>query len=100
LTAPVLVTGTTASELSRRGIIFKTREVNALQERIANFWAQGQGKVRPLYAVIKEHGLNGLRKVIQEQAPVLWAKAQEKAEAAWQQVTAKVKGVPGFQDRR
>jgi hypothetical protein len=95
LTAPVLRTGTTASELSRRGVILQTREVTTLQEKLAIFWAQAQEKVRPLYTEVKEHGLSGLRKVIREQGPRLWIRVQEQARAAWQWLTAQVEAVPG-----
>jgi hypothetical protein len=91
------MTGTTVSELSRRGVILETREVNTLKEELAGFWIKIQEKLQPHWAEIKEHGLAGLRKVIREQVPVLWSKAQEKAMAAWQRMTAKIKAVPGSQ---
>jgi ABC-type transport system involved in cytochrome bd biosynthesis fused ATPase/permease subunit len=69
--------------------------VITLKGKSAALWIQIREQLRPHWAEIKELGLSGLWKVIREQGPVLWAKTQEQAKAAWQWVTAKVKAVPG-----
>jgi hypothetical protein len=65
-----------------------------LKTKLVALWAQAQEKGRPLYAEVKERGLNGLRTVIRQQGPVLWAKVKEEAKIGWQWVMVKVKAVP------
>jgi hypothetical protein len=68
--------------------------VITLKEKLAALWIQIREQLQPHWAEIKERGLAGLRRVIREQGPMIWSKAQEQAKAGWQWVTAKIKAVP------
>jgi hypothetical protein len=58
-----------------------------VKEKLAALWIKFLEYMRPHWAEIKAHGLAGLGMVVRSQAPVLWAKAQEKTKAARQWVT-------------